>query len=216
MRAFAMPGHVEPRVQIGGLVLNGIGSLQYDGTRIYVNQPENGALISAYSTDGVPERSIGRLRATPFESSDPDLHLSFNTGLPVLNPRGGFYFVFQTGEPRFRKYDAKGTLLFERVIQGRELDDWLATQPTKWPTRQKSSRELPVVPPVVRTAAADPAGRLWVSFTLPYTYVFDEDGDKVRVVQFHAAGTLAPTSLSFAGGHRVLVTPGCYIFDAGQ
>jgi hypothetical protein len=133
-----------------------------------------------------------------------------------LNPRGGFYFVFQTGEPRFRKYDANGTLMFERVIQGRELDTWLAEQPTRWPARQRTGHDLPVVPPIVRTAAADTAGRLWVTFTLPYSYVFDEDGDKRRVVQFRAAGVLSPTSLSFAGGQRVLVTPGCYIFNAGR
>jgi hypothetical protein len=216
MRAFVMRGHVESRLLIGGLVLNGIGSLQYDGRRIYVNQPESGSLISAYSTDGIPERSIGRLRSTPYETSDPDLHLSFNTGLPIVNPRGGFYFVFQTGEPRFRKYDANGNFVFERVIQGRELDAWLAQQPTKWPARQRAGRDHPVVPPIVRTAAADAAGRLWVTFTLPYTYVFDEDGDKLRVVQFQAAGVLSPTSLSFASDHRVLVTPGCYIFDAGR
>ena len=35
--------------------------------------------------------------------------------------------MFQAGRPVFRKYDAKGTLLFERQIQGREIDDLLPT-----------------------------------------------------------------------------------------
>jgi hypothetical protein len=65
---------------------------------------------------------------------------------------------------------------------------------------------------VVRTAAVDPGGRLWVSFVVPYTYVFDADGEKVRTVQFRAAGLIAPSSLSFPGGSRLLVTPGCYEF----
>jgi hypothetical protein len=65
---------------------------------------------------------------------------------------------------------------------------------------------------VVRTAAVDPDGRLWISFVLPFTYVFDAEGEKVRTVQFRAAGVLSPSSLSFAGRDRVLVTPGCYIF----
>ena len=48
---------------------------------------------------------------------------------------------------------------------------------------------------------------------MPYTYVYDKDGDKIRTVQFHGAGLINPTSLSFAPNGRLLVTPGCYEFD---
>jgi len=51
-----------------------------------------------------------------------------------------------------------------------------------------------------------------VSFVLPYTYVYDAEGEKLRTVQFRAAGVIAATSLAFPGGGRVLVTPGCYEF----
>jgi hypothetical protein len=64
----------------------------------------------------------------------------------------------------------------------------------------------------VRTAAVDPDGNLWVSFVVPYTYVYDADGDKIRTVQFRAAGTLAPNSLFFPSSKKVLATPGCYEF----
>ena len=47
-----------------------------------------------------------------------------------------------------------------------------------------------------------------VAFVLPYTYVFDADGDKVRTVQFHGAGVITPNSLFFGRNGRVLVTPG--------
>jgi hypothetical protein len=214
LSGFALPGPVEARLTLGGLVLNGVGSLGYDGSRIYVNQPETGALVTTYSILGQAERSFGRLRSSPYESSDRDVHLALNTGLPLIDPRGGYYFVFQAGEPRFRRYDASGALLFERVIQGREIDQLLANQPTAWPPRGASGRELPVVPPVVRTAAVDPAGRLWVSFVVPWTYVYDGDGEKVRTLQFHATGIIAPTSLSFGARGRLLITPGCYVFDA--
>jgi hypothetical protein len=194
-------------------VLNGIGSLSYDGSHIYVNQPETGALITAYSLTGTAERSIGRLRPTAYETSDRDVHLALNTGLPVRDSQGGFYFVFQTGEPRYRKYDASGALLFERAIQGVEIDPLLASQPTTWPPRGRTGREMPIVPPVVRTAAVDPSGRLWVSLVVPWTYVYDSDGDKVRVVQFKTTGLMTPASLSFGPGGRLLVTPGCYVFE---
>jgi hypothetical protein len=49
---------------------------------------------------------------------------------------------------------------------------------------------------------------------VPYTYVYDPDGDKIRTVQFRGAGTLAPTALFFGTKGRLLVTPGLYEFDA--
>jgi hypothetical protein len=216
LRGFVLPRPVEPLVQFGGMVLNGVGSLQYDGESIYVNDPRSGSLVTVYSVDGMPTASIGRMRPTGFETSDPDLHRALNTGLPVANPQGGFYFVFQTGEPRFRKYDAKGTLVFERAVQGRELDPLIASQPTQWLARQSGDRELPMVQPIVRTAAVDRDGQLWIAFTIPFIYMYDRDGDKRRVVQLSAAGTIAASSLSFEGDGRVLVTPGCYIFDTSS
>jgi hypothetical protein len=216
LRGFVLPRPVEPLVQFGGLVLNGVGSLQYDGESIYVNDPRNGSLVTVYSVDGVPQASIGRMRPTGFETSDPDLHRALNTGLPVVDPRGGLYFVFQTGEPRFRKYGADGTLHFERAVQGRELDALIAAQPTEWPSRASRSRELPLVQPVVRTAGVDGSGQLWIAFTIPFTYVYDADGDKRRVVQFSAAGTMAPSSLSFSANGLLLVTPGCYVFETSS
>jgi hypothetical protein len=208
---FVLPGRLEVRLMFAGLVVNGVGSIQYEGESILLNQPERGAVITEYSLEGWPLRSIGALRATGHEG-DPDLHRTLNTGLPVVNPQGGYYFVFQTGEPRFRKYDAGGALVFERVIQGRELDAWLAAQPTAWPARSRG-RELPMVSPLVRTAAVDRSGNLWVAFTLPFTYVYDPDGEKTRVVQFRGAGIISPNSLSFTRDGQLLVTPGCYMFN---
>jgi hypothetical protein len=210
---FVLPGRMEARLQYGGMVLNGVASIEYEGESILLNQPERGAIITEYTLEGTPHRNIGLLRATGHEG-EPDLHRILNTGIPLVNPMGGYYFVFQTGEPRFRKYDARGTLVFERVIQGAELDPWLASQPTTWPTRGEA-REMPMVPPLVRTAAVDRTGALWISFTVPFTYVYDADGEKTRVVQFYGAGIIAPTSLSFARDGQLLATPGCYVFDPG-
>ena len=108
----------------------------------------------------------------------------------------------------FQKYDAAGQLLFERRIQGREIDALVAGLPATWPTRTTDGGELPLVPPTIRTAAVDPDGRLWIAFTVPYTYVFDRDGDKIRTVQFRGAGIMTPSSLFFGRNGKVLVTPG--------
>lgn len=208
---FTRPGRLAGRVAIGSLVLSGVGSLIYTGRSIVLSEPDTGWLLTELTTSGQPIRSMGRLRPTGQEA-DHEVHLALNAGLALPEPDGGFYFVFLAGTPAFRKYSATGELRFERVIQGRELDAMLAVMPQQWPRRTVGDRELPLVPPVVRTAAVDPQGRLWVSFVLPYTYIFDPDGEKVRTVQFRAAGVIAPNSLSFPGANRVLVTPGCYQF----
>ena len=208
---FLLPGRLKTRVVIANAVLNGIGSLQYTGTAILMSQPETGALISEYELNGGVHRTIGRLRRTGHEE-DPELHLALNSGIPLVDPAGGFYFVFQTGEPVFRKYDAAGQLLFERHIEGREIDALVAGLPVRWPTRQTSEGELPLVTPTIRTAAVDPDGRLWIAFVVPYTYIYDREGDKVRTVQFRAAGLVTPSSLFFSRNGRLLITPGLFEF----
>ncbi len=209
---FFLPGRPVPGVRIGSQVLNGVGTLQHTGRTLLISHPESGALFTEYGFNGWAQRSIGQLRATGHER-DRDLHHTLNAGLPLVDPTGGYFYVFMAGRPVFRKYDAEGTLVFERHVQGVELDDWLDRLPNTWPTRRIEDREVPYVTPTVRTAAVDRSGHLWISLTLPYTYVYDPQGDKVRTVQFSAAGTISPNSLFFTSSGRLLVTPGCYEFD---
>lgn len=210
---FSLNPHAMERITIGDFVLNGVGSLEYTGSSILISQPETGALITEYGVDGATKRTFGELRRTGHES-DAELHAALNVGVPIVNPAGGFYVVFLTGVPMFRKYDAAGALIFERHIEGIEIDQHLRTLPTTWKARRPNQGEAAIVAPSVRTAALDRDGNLWISLALPYTYVYDPAGDKRRVVQFRAAGLLAPASLFFTKDNRVLVTPGCYAFPA--
>jgi hypothetical protein len=209
---FTLPSREVARITLDSLVLNGVGSIQFTGETVLINQPESGVLVSELSLYGEPRRSFGQLRATGQES-DPNVHLALNAGLPLIDPSGGFYFVFVAGAPMFRKYDAKGTLLFERHIEGPELDEYLKSMPTQWPSRRNDDGDLlPLVPPAVRSAGVDREGRLWISLMQPYTYVYDPAGEKIRTVQFRGADVLAPGSLFFTKDGRILVTPGCYEF----
>ena len=209
---FTLPGRDVPRLTLGNLVLNGVGSLQFTGRSVILNQPERGALVTELTFDGSPVRTFGALRATGHES-DIDLHLALNAGLPLVDPTGGYYFVFQAGVPLFRKYDARGALVFERHIEGPEVDQYLRTLPTSWPRHQTEDGDvIPLVPPAVTTAGVDRRGQLWVSLAAPFTYVYDGSGDKIRTVQFKGADVIAPTSLFFTKDGRLLVTPGCYSF----
>ena len=209
---FWLPGRATPRITIGTLTLSGVSSLQWTGQSILMNQPELGGLMTKFTLGGQPYHTFGTFRNTGHEA-DRDVHLALNSGLPLVNPTGGYYFVFQAGLPMFRKYDADGRLLFERHIEGPELDAMIQSLPTTWPRRaDETGRELPLIPPMVRAAVVAPDGDLWVSLSVPYTYVYDPDGEKVRTVQFRAAGTVSPDSFFFEGRDRLLVTPGCYIF----
>ena len=211
LSGFFLPGRAQTRISVAGVAFGGASTLSFLGDRLVLNEPETGALITEYSLGGTPTRSIGALRATGHES-DRQLHLAMNSGIPVPDHQGGYYFVFFAGTPVVRRYDAKGALMFERIMQGRELDPVLEQMPKKWPRRNVDGTELPLVVPTVRTAAADGAGNLWVAFLTPFTYVFDSAGEKIRTVQFHATGLIAPGSLSFTSRDRVLITPGCFEF----
>ncbi len=211
--AFSLEGRAGPRLTIDNFVLNGVGSIQYTGSSILISQPGTGALVTEYTVDGRVKRTFGDLRHTGHDG-DPELHSALNVGHAIVAPDGGYYFVFLAGVPMFRKYDAAGTLIFERHIEGLEVDPILRALPTTWRARSAKAGEAAVVTPSVRAAAVDRQGQLWISLRVPYTYVYDASGDKRRVVQFRAAGVLAAASLSFTRDDRVLVTPGCYAFPA--
>ncbi len=215
IRAFLRPGVVAPRLIMGAVILNGVGALQFTGSGFLLNEPDNGALITELDLNGNPIRQIGRLRATGHEH-DRNVHMALNVGLALRGRDGSVTFVFQTGVPKFQKYDAAGQLVFERHIEGSHLDPYLQTLPTTWPTRKTGDGTYPVIPPMIRTAALDPNGHLWVSLAAPFTYVYDQYGDKRRVVTFDGTGNQAPESLSFSrvpGVTRALVLPGCYTYD---
>lgn len=209
---FARPRNVVTRLRIGPLALGGAGSLHFTGDRVVVSEPESGWLITELDLDGTPVRSLGRLRATGQEH-DPELHLALNAGILCPDGSGGWWFVFLAGIPAIRRYDADGQLVFERVLQGPELDAVVAAQPQRWPRRSIDGREVPLVVPIIRAAAASRDGALWVSFVVPVTYVIAPDGEKVCTLAFDAAGEVAPTSLSFPSRDTVMVTPACALFQ---
>ena len=209
---FTLPVKDVARVTLDTVVLSGIGSIQFTGESVFISQPETGALVSELTLYGQTKRSFGQLRATGQES-DTNLHLALNAGLPLRDPTGGFYFVFLAGVPIFRKYDDRGQLIFERHVEGPELDAYLQNMPTRWPPRRNADGDvLPFVSPAIRTAGVDRQGRLWISLMQPFTYVYDASGEKIRTVQFRGADLLSPGSLFFAKDGRILVTPGCYEF----
>ena len=211
---FALPGREASLVTFDGLVISGLGSLVYNGRSIFVSRPESGSLVTELGVDGVSARTFGELRATGHEQ-ERDLHLALNSGLIVINPEGGFYFVFVAGVPTFRRYHASGALMFERHIEGTELDDYMRNRPTTWPRRKTADGEIPVVRPAVRAAAADPSGALWVSGCPLHLRVRPHGRQTTRraVPGRRHHGPERP--VVHATG-RLLATPGCFLFNTNR
>lgn len=201
------------RLNIDAMLSSGFGPMSVIGRELLTQIPDGQALISQMNMAGHITRRVGALRPTGHER-DAELHRALNAGLPLAAPDGSIYFVFTTGIPMFRKYSADGQLLFERHIEGPELDATLQSLPQVWPTRSVNNHEFPNVASTVVTAAIDGRGQLWISLAAPFTYVYDPDGNKVRTVQFRGTGPMTPSSFFFTKDGRVLVTPGCYEFSA--
>jgi hypothetical protein len=212
---FRLPARAVPRITAGNLVLGGLAGIEYTGRSILVSQPELGALIVEYEANGRPMRRFGEPRRTGHEQ-DRAVHLALNSGLVVVNPAGGFFYVFLAGVPQFRKYDAAGRLLFERHIEGSQLDPLVQSLPTTWKVRKVDDGELPIVLPSIQAAAADAAGNLWIATAAGVTFVYDTNGDRIRTVQFRAAGPVSPIAMSFTPRGHLLIAPGCFSFDVGR
>jgi hypothetical protein len=207
---FYLPMRKESRLTIDGVLVDAAGALAFTGLTFLVNQPEWGGLFTEFDASGVAVRQVGVPRSSG-PRTDRDIQMGMNIGIPLVDPTGGFFFVFQTAVPMFRKYDREGRLLFERHIEGPEIDAHIQALPTTWEARSPGTR--PVIPPLVRAAAVDRSGRLWVSLAVPYTYVFDNRGEKTRTVQFRATGPMSPSSLFFTPRGRLLIGPGGYEFE---
>jgi hypothetical protein len=196
-----------PGVVVNDQVISGAGAMAFDGKTFWFTAPARGTLMLQTDTAGTVLRQVGFLRQTGHEA-DSGLHAALNAGVPVVDPTGGMFFVFQTGRPMLRKYDAGGGLLFERHIEGPELDPIIARLPNRWATPDDGSRPLPA--PMVRTAAADRTGRLWVVLQTGHVYVYDASGEKIRTLVFGGPSREPTSSLFFTRGERVLTGPAGY------
>jgi hypothetical protein len=202
-----------PGVVVDNQVISGSGAMAFDGRTFWFHAPAYGALMTQVDTAGGVLQQVGHLRETGHDAGD-DLHTALNAGVPVVDPTGGVYFVFQTGRPMLRKYGATGQLLFERHIEGPELDPVIARLPNRWTTPDDGSR--PWLAPVIRTAAVDRNGRLWVVLQTGHVYVYDAAGEKIRTLMFGGPSRERTSSLFFTRDGRVLTGPGGYEFDASM
>ena len=206
---FTLPGRELPRLTLDNMVLNGIGSLQYTGATILINQPERGC-----ARDGADARRARRPARSASCARPATRAIANCTSRSTSACRSSIPPAASTSSswPACR-CSASTTRAGSSCSSGtskapRSTSTCSACRP-RWPTRRTDDGDvLPLVPPAVRTAGVDYQGNLWISLTAPFTYVYDRSGDKIRTVQFKGADVLAPNSLFFTKDDRVLVTPG--------
>ena len=192
--------------------MSGIASIQFTEPTLLISQPERRhalhrilivricvphvRAVARHRTRTGSRRPPGAERRPAARRSDRRLFLRVSRRPPDV--------------PEMR---SRRPLVYERHIEGPEIDRYLAAQPTRWPTRRVDDRELPrsrppcVRLPWMRVGLSDFAdGTLHpMCTTLRVT--------SAEVIQFSAAGVISPTSLFFTKDGRLLVTPGCYEFD---
>src|SRR5258708_9167327 len=104
---FTLPEREKPRLMLDNMVLNGIGSIQYTGRSLLINQPETGGLVSELELYGTAIRSFGELRRTG-PQRDAHVHLALNAGLPLADPTGGDHLLVSRRAPPFSKTHTEG------------------------------------------------------------------------------------------------------------
>ena len=129
-------------------------------SNILINQPESGrAHLGARARTATPRRTFGQLRPTgPRGRPERAPRAERRAAARRSRPAGST----SSSSPACRcsaSTTRRARSLFERHVEGPEMDEYLRTMPTRWPTRRTEDGDvLPLVPPAIRTAGVDRAG----------------------------------------------------------
>lgn len=154
---------------------------------LYLGQPEEGHLITVYSSAGKKLRSFGELkRFSDFHgdaSRDQDeaYKLAINRVRLATDKEGNVYVSFML-TPLIQKYSADGKLLFERRLAAPEIDRLLeAIKKKRHISTQSDGVDARIIAldPVI-----DPAnGNIMVPLVDASIYVADREGNKLALLQ---------------------------------
>ena len=151
---FTLPGRQRiAALTLGPLVINGIASIRYAGTNLLISHPESGALMTEYSPSGFAVRSIGAFATRVTNRTATFTWRSTWASRWSIRLAASITYSW-VGGPCSASTTAAAGFRFERHVEGIELDDYLASLPTRWPTRQVVDREL-----ATRAASGPRSGR---------------------------------------------------------
>lgn len=169
---------------------------------IYLGQPEKGALISVYSSEGKLLRSFGKLKlySDLYGEEFKDQNEKFSNGINrvrlSVDKDGNILASFML-IPLIQKYTRNGQLVFEQRLEGAEIET----------LTQSSSGRLTMsmdgfAQEVIALEAFPRAnGEIGVVLTDRSIYVADQSGKRLRVLRPHVETNFTPemTGLTPAG-----------------
>lgn len=183
--------------------------------RLYLGQPEEGSLITVYSSTGIKLRSFGTLKkyseiyGETFRDKDVSHMTALNRVRLATDKDGSLYVSFMI-TPLIRKYGADGRLVFERRLEGPEIDRLMeAIQKRRYIATKSDGVDVRIIAldPVI-----DPAnGNIMVPLVDGSIYVADRDGNKLSILRpawtNRGDGTFRPFVAGLGANGEFMVTP---------
>jgi hypothetical protein len=182
---------------------------------LYLGQPEEGHLITVYSSAGKKLRSFGELKKfSDFHGDAPSdqdeaYKLAFNRVRLTTDKDDNLYVSFML-TPLIQKYSPDGKLLFERRLAAPEIDRLLEAIQKK---RHISTRSDGVDARIIALdPVIDPAnGNIMVPLVDASIYVADREGNKVALLQpkgiNRGDGSFYPFVAGLGAKGEFMVTP---------
>ena len=182
---------------------------------LYLGQPEEGFLVTVYSSSGKKLRSFGQLKkfsdiyGEGSRDKDEPYKLAFNRVRLATDGDGNLYVSFML-TPLIQKYSADGKLVFERRLQAPEIDRLMeAIQKQRFISTQSDGVDARIVAldPVI-----DPAnGNIMVPLVDGSIYVADREGNKLTLLQptgiDRGDGTFHPFIAGLGAKGELMTTP---------
>lgn len=182
---------------------------------IFLGQPQDDRLVTVYSSSGKKLRSFGQLKkfseiyGAAFADNDALYKTALNQVRLSTDKDGNLYVSFML-IPLIQKYSPQGKLLFERKLEGPEIDRLMENiQKRKYITGNRDGAEGRIIAldPVIEPAT----GNILVPLVDGSIYVADRDGNKLALLHpqwpEQATRTFYPYVAGLGAKGELLVTP---------
>lgn len=182
---------------------------------LYLGQPQNGHLITVYSSSGKKLRSFGPLKkfsdvyGPSARDKDDPFKIAFNRVRLSTDREGNLYVSFML-TPLIQKYSPDGTLLFERRLEAPQIDQLMeAIQKKKHIATHGDGADARIV---ALDAVVDPVnGNIMVPLVNGSIYLADRNGNKITLIEptwtRRRDGSFYPFVAGLGAKGELLVTP---------